>query len=126
MTYDSDISTLIYAMNEIQRQEFSTFINKMKNQNLDANLKDFTCDEIIEYIERTTNYERKTKLKEDASNNGKTTIPIEKWDVHIHHCCEKHGCKYGDIDCPVILNLAKQNHPCEFCRDEEFENNINH
>jgi hypothetical protein len=27
MKYDSDITTLIYAMNEIQRQEFSTFIN---------------------------------------------------------------------------------------------------
>jgi hypothetical protein len=123
MTYNSDISTLIYAMNEIQRQEFSTFINNLKNQNLDANLNaDFTCDNIIEAIESITKYERKTKIKEDASNKGETTIPIENWGVHINHCCEKHGCKYGDIDCPVILNLAKQNHPCEFCRDEEFEN----
>jgi hypothetical protein len=119
MTYDSDISTLIYAMNEIQRQEFLTFINKMKNENLDANLDNFTCDEIIESIKSITIYETKIKLKEEASNMGETTIPKENWGVHIHHCCEKHGCKYGDIDCPVTLNLVKQKYPCEFCGDEE-------
>jgi len=120
MKYDSDISKLIYAMNEIQRQEFSTFINNLKNNNLDANLKQFStfsCDEIIESIDRITNYEMKTKLKNEAANKMETTIPIEDWLVHSHHCCEKHGCKYGDIDCPVILNLVKQQYPCEFCKD---------
>lgn len=119
MKYDSDITTLIYAMNEIQRHKFSTFINNMKKQNLDANLKDFTCDEIIESIESITKYERKAKLKKDAANKMETTIPIEDWGVHIHHCCENHGCKYGDIDCPVVLNLIKQKYPCEFCGDDE-------
>lgn len=39
-------------------------------------------------------------------------------EVHISHCCSIHGCKYGDIDCPVILGLAKQKHLCEYCDDE--------
>lgn len=123
MTYDSDITKLIYAMDENQRQDFSSLINNMKDSGLDTKLKKqyskITCDEIIESIESITNYERNQKIKEIAVNNGETTIPTEDWGVHIHHCCEKHGCKYGDIDCPVTLNLAKQKYPCEFCGDDE-------
>lgn len=126
MIYDSDINELIYAMDEKQRQDFSTLINKMKDSNLDSNLKNqfskFTCDEIIESIESITSYERKVKLKEIAANKGETTIPIENWGVHIHHCCDKHGCKYGDIDCPVALKLTKQKYPCEFCIDDKDDN----
>jgi hypothetical protein len=125
MTYDSDIKTLIYAMNEKQRQDFSTLINNMKDSDLDVNLKkqhsEITCDEIIESIESITSYEKKSKQKEIASNNGETTIPIVDWGVHINHCCEKHGCKYGDIDCPVTLNLVTQKYPCEFCGDEDWD-----
>jgi len=50
-----------------------------------------------------------------------TTIPKEKWGVHEHHCCERHGCKYGHKDCPVSLGMVKQKYPCEICSDEEFE-----
>lgn len=35
--------------------------------------------------------------------------------VHAAHCCEKHGCKYGDKDCPVILKKINQKYPCEEC-----------
>ena len=34
------------------------------------------------------------------------------------HCCEKHGCKYGHEDCPVVLGEVEQDHPCEACHDE--------
>lgn len=47
--------------------------------------------------------------------------PKDKWGVHETHCCEKHGCKYGDNDCCVALGIAKQRYPCEHCSDEEQE-----
>ncbi len=36
-------------------------------------------------------------------------------NVHMKHCCYKHGCKYGDEDCPVQLGIQKQSFPCESC-----------
>jgi hypothetical protein len=45
--------------------------------------------------------------------NNKTSIPIERWGVHETHCCKKHGCKYGNIDCPVVLKLIPQKYTCE-------------
>jgi hypothetical protein len=38
-----------------------------------------------------------------------------KLGVHIAHCCRIHGCKYGDPDCPVELDLVEQDYPCESC-----------
>lgn len=35
--------------------------------------------------------------------------------VHSRHCCAQHGCKYGDKDCPVVLNLVKQEYLCDEC-----------
>lgn len=37
--------------------------------------------------------------------------------VHINHCCEKHGCKYGDDGCPVTLGFYEQVGPCCDCDD---------
>lgn len=37
-----------------------------------------------------------------------------KYGVHRTHCCKKHGCKYGDKDCPVVLDEIKQDYECEF------------
>jgi len=31
-----------------------------------------------------------------------------KYGVHRTHCCKKHGCKYGDEDCPVELGIIEQ------------------
>lgn len=28
-------------------------------------------------------------------------------DTHVDHCCPKHGCKYGDLWCPVANELVK-------------------
>jgi hypothetical protein len=35
--------------------------------------------------------------------------------VHRTHCCIKHGCKYGDKDCPVVEGKIKQDYICEEC-----------
>jgi hypothetical protein len=35
--------------------------------------------------------------------------------VHQSHCCGKHGCKYGDRDCPVKNRQVVQDHACSYC-----------
>lgn len=39
--------------------------------------------------------------------------------VHTEHCCQEHGCKYGDEDCPVVLLIKKQSFPCEECETQQ-------
>ena len=39
-------------------------------------------------------------------------------DVHTEHCC-KHGCKYSEYDCTVVLGIAKQSFPCEACEEKK-------
>jgi hypothetical protein len=39
--------------------------------------------------------------------------------VHTEHCCKKHGCKYIDPECPVVLSLKNQSFPCEECSLED-------
>jgi hypothetical protein len=41
--------------------------------------------------------------------------------VHEAHCCKKHGCKYGEADCPVVLGTHKQRYACEQCEYEAME-----
>jgi len=36
----------------------------------------------------------------------------DKQGVHIAHCSKEHGCKYGDLDCPVVLGEVEQKYPC--------------
>ena len=38
--------------------------------------------------------------------------------IHAAHWCKRHGCKYGDEDCPVVLGAAQQEHACEDDRSE--------
>jgi len=45
----------------------------------------------------------------------------EESGVHAHHCCKRHGCKYGNDDCPVAYGNLDQEYPCEDCRDDEFD-----
>lgn len=35
-----------------------------------------------------------------------------KRDVHTEHCCKNCGCKYGDKDCTVVLNIKEQTYNC--------------
>ncbi len=41
-----------------------------------------------------------------------------KYGVHRTHCCIRHGCKYGDENCPVVNKKIKQEYLCEECGDE--------
>ena len=36
-------------------------------------------------------------------------------DVHTEHCCKRHGCKYGNEDCPVENGILPQSYLCESC-----------
>ena len=36
-------------------------------------------------------------------------------EVHKTHCCLKHGCKYGEDDCPVASGEIDQLYDCEEC-----------
>ena len=47
--------------------------------------------------------------------NGATDMAIS---VHDAHCCKKHGCKYGDDDCPVVLGIEPGVRECEYCAME--------
>ena len=38
--------------------------------------------------------------------------------AHRTHCCAKHGCKYGEPDCPVKLGEIIQDHPCQDCDED--------
>jgi hypothetical protein len=40
--------------------------------------------------------------------------------VHIAHCCAKHGCKYGDNDCPVATGRARQQSLCDHGCDDDL------
>jgi hypothetical protein len=46
-----------------------------------------------------------------------TFHPEYKVAVHQSHCCERHGCKYADTDCPVKLGTHPQAYPCEYCSE---------
>jgi len=35
--------------------------------------------------------------------------------VHSTHCCKRHGCKYGDDECPVVLGTETQEYHQECC-----------
>ncbi len=48
-------------------------------------------------------------------------LKVDNIGVHRTHCCKKHGCKYFDKDCPVILGLIIQDYPCEDCTQDKLE-----
>jgi hypothetical protein len=43
---------------------------------------------------------------------------VSHQEVHITHCCIRHGCKYGDESCAVVFGPDVQEFPCESCDDE--------
>lgn len=43
----------------------------------------------------------------------------EEIKVHEIHCCMKHGCKYGDEDCPVA-NKELPGVKCDVCSEDEI------
>lgn len=59
------------------------------------------------------------KVKKEDKTNIPSSVPQEKWGVHRTHCCKKHGCKYSNEYCPVVLSHIKQDYKCE---DGDFDN----
>ena len=43
---------------------------------------------------------------------------INRDGVHTTHCCMRHGCKYGAVDCPVEAGTVAQAYTCEQCEEE--------
>jgi hypothetical protein len=119
--YDSQINLLVNKMSFEQRDRFVVFLEQLKSEGLlvisESYHRKISINDIIESINFTTRYDIRRDLANKAAEKGETTIQVEDWGVHITHCCSKHGCKYGDIDCPVAIELAKQTYPCESCND---------
>lgn len=119
LTFNSNINSLIDSMNLEQREKFYNLIKEFEEDGLDLKLKSkfikFTCSDILNSIKTINKFEEREKLKVEAVKNNTSTIPKTEWDVHETHCCSEHGCKYGDIDCPVEIGLIKQRYKCEFC-----------
>ncbi len=44
-----------------------------------------------------------------------TEHPRDERGTHRTHCCIRHGCKYGDEDCPVADGTVWQEYACEYC-----------
>lgn len=42
-------------------------------------------------------------------------------NVHVLHCCRKHGCRYGEPRCPVVWNNKASSPCCVDCAREERE-----
>lgn len=42
-------------------------------------------------------------------------------DVHTEHCCDIHGCKYGDPKCTVVSGEKAQSYLCEACEEEAHQ-----
>lgn len=105
----------LYKLTREQREYYLEFLNLLKKDGVED------IDHIINEVLDIQNYEDRLSAAQDATNRGETTIPEEKWWVHETHCCSKHACKYGNLDCPVTLGLIKQRYPCEFCGDPDFD-----
>lgn len=43
----------------------------------------------------------------------------QKRGTHITHCCVRHGCAYGNSDCPVFAGEDLQQYACENCGYDE-------
>ena len=122
----SDFNSFLYNLNPEQRIRFNDFLQTLKNDGMEVaythhgyGRTEITIDSIIEQSNQITEWEEIRAKQELAASKGETTIPQDDWGVHRTHCCSKHGCKYGDADCPVEINLLKQDYPCETCNDEK-------
>lgn len=123
MKFGSDITSLIWKLKDDQRERLKVLLLEFEKEGLRVfpddyvSSNDFTMKEIADNIDSTIEFEKEQEIKQKAADKNETTIPKDKWGVHEHHCCDKHGCKYGDVDCPVVLKLIKQKYPCEDCEE---------
>jgi len=49
-------------------------------------------------------------------------MKTSQYGVHRNHCCVLHGCKYNDVDCPVVNRLIDQEYICEDCEAHGIKN----
>lgn len=42
---------------------------------------------------------------------------IDNIRVHAAHCCKECGCKYGNDECPVVLEQVNAYYDCSECED---------
>lgn len=109
--FGSTISSLTYQLNPDQQRRLVDFLKELQKEGVDQKYiyheKD-KIENIIEDIESTIRFDASRKLATEAADKCETTIPKSQWGVHETHCCEDHGCKYGDVDCPVTIGLIKQ------------------
>lgn len=50
---------------------------------------------------------------------GRKGTPTTFAGVHAQHCCTRHGCKYGNPECPVVRGRVAQEVPCSECERRE-------
>jgi len=115
-----DLESLFYNLNVKQKFRFIEFLKSLKNDGMEIayNNKyysDVSIDSLIDEVMKRIEYDEIRKFEETAASLYQTTKSREKWGVHRTHCCSKHGCKYGDDDCPVVIELIKQDYDCESC-----------
>lgn len=111
------IGDLTYCFDNFQKIKFIEFLKSVEVEDEEKEKIEYLIQDITDKME----FEEIQKKAEEAAEKGETTIPKEKWGVHVHHCCVDHGCKYGDVDCPVALDLFEQHHDCEYCEIEDKE-----
>jgi hypothetical protein len=121
--YTDYLRVLIYSLNKNQRERFKNLLIEFDKEGVVKNHYDsenFSISGIISDIDSTTEFEEIRKRANEAAERGDTTIPQDDWGVHETHCCSKHGCKYGDVDCPVAIGLTTGIR-CEDCDYDERE-----
>lgn len=68
----------------------------------------------VHYI-NASNPELILKLANSIFDKHFIKLDDEKFQVHYAHCCNHHGCKYGDVDCPVETQKIPGKYRCETC-----------
>jgi len=124
-----NLESLLYNLNVKQKFRFIDFLKSLKQEGMEVAYKDryysdVSVDSLIDELMRGIEYDEIRKFEETAASLYQTTKTRKEWGVHRTHCCSKHGCKYGDADCPVAIGLIKQDYDCESCLDDDYETNL--
>lgn len=133
LRFDSDISKVFYSLSEIQQLKFIETLKEFEKENqhdergiilsehlgvLTKGDRENILGKMIQDLEESVYFSKLRKEASEAALKGETTIPKDRWGVHETHCCEKHGCKYGDEDCPVAIGLTSGVR-CESCDESD-------
>jgi hypothetical protein len=121
-----DLESLFYNLNIKQKFRFIEFLKSLKQDGMkiayiDRYYSDVSVDSLINEVMQNIEYDEIRKFEETAASLQQTTKPRKEWGVHRTHCCSKHGCKYGDADCPVAIELIKQDYDCESCSWDKYD-----